>query len=242
MKAVFAETENYQELTATADFEITKKNNPENMPAGGTMKIEAYGSINQLKDVSLPEGWSWKETNMELPAGGIITAEAVYMDTVNYEEYSMSVEISKKAEIIASVTDYEYVIGTDTKAVIKCTGELQLFKGMEIDDMAVNPSYYMLKEGSTIIILQDSFLNNLSVGTHKVVLSYQAGDVETILNVREKEKDESIAESPNHDGDTQKNPETGDVSIRNIYSVIYISRHDFNNAFGREAKKFEAED
>lgn len=234
VKAVFAETENYQELTATADFEITKKNNPENMPAGGTMKIEAYGSINQLKDVSLPEGWSWKETDMELPAGGIITAEAVYMDTVNYEEYFMSVEISKKAEIIALATDYQYVIGTDTKAVIKCTGELELFKGMEIDGMAVNPSYYLLEEGSTIIILQDTFLNTLSVGTHKVTLSYPAGDVETSLEVREKEK----ADSPNHDGNTSdvnmsgintndsnthKNPATGDMSACLTYILLFVS-------------------
>lgn len=232
VKAVFAETENYQELTATADFEITKKNNPENMPENGSMKIEAAGSKNLLKDISLPEGWSWKKADMELPAGGIITVEAVYMDTVNYENYSMSIEISIKAEIISSATDYEYVIGTDTKAVIKCTGELSLFKGMEIDGTPVNPSCYLLEEGSTIIILQDTFLNTLSVGTHKVTLSYPAGDVETTLEIREKQReDESMdvpaADTPNHDintsdSNTQKNPETGDVSITDMYILIFV--------------------
>ena len=196
------------------------------------MKIEAAGSKNLLKDISLPEGWSWKEADMELPAGGIITAEAVYMDTVNYENYSMSVEISIKAEIISLATDYEYVIGEDTKAVIKCTGELSLFKGMEIDGTSVNPSCYLLEEGSTIIILQDTFLNTLSVGIHKVTLSYPAGDVETTLEIREKQKeDESMdvpsADTPNHDintsdSNTQKNPETGDVSITDMYILIFV--------------------
>ncbi len=232
VKAVFAETENYWELTATADFEITKKNNPENMPMDGSMKIEATGSKNLLKDISLPEGWLWKEADMKLPAGGIITAEAVYMDTVNYENYSMSVEISIKAEIISLTTDYEYVIGADTKAVIKCTGELPLFMGIEIDDITVNPSCYLLEEGSTVIILRDTFLNTLSLGTHKVTLSYPAGDVETTLEVREKEKEDeskdlSAADTPNYDSttsdsNTQKNPETGDVSITDMYILLFV--------------------
>ena len=204
VKAIFAETENYQEITAMADFEIFKEKKPENMPAESTVKTEAAGTMEKLKDITLPEGWLWKNEDIELIPGGIITAEAVYEDTLNYEEYELKYEITKAAEIITAATDYEYIIGVDNKAVIKCTGALSVFNYVETDGEIVAPSNYILEEGSTVITFKEDWLNTLSVGSHKIILSYKAGDVETILLVSEKEEETGITSDKDNKEENKK--------------------------------------
>ncbi len=194
VKAVFAETENYLEAEATADFQILKEKNPENMPVGENVKISAAGTMNRVKDILLPAGWSWKETDTELIPGGIVTAEAVYEDRVNYEQYQVQIAISKAAELIISATDKEYIIGKSTRAVITCTGALSEFKGVEVDNLRIDASNYLLEEGSTVLIFQKTYLNTLSIGKHRIRLCYTAGDVESTLTVKKQNDDDEKGE------------------------------------------------
>lgn len=206
VKAVFAETENYLEVAATADFTILKSQRPQNMPIEDNKKVQASQTMNKIGDVPLPEGWSWIEPDDALIPGGILTAKAVYGDTANYEQYQVQMMISKEAEIITSATDQNYVIGKDTKAVIKCTGALSELREVKVDGVRVDSSNYTLEEGSTILTFSKDYLDKLSVGTHTVILSYTAGDVQTALTVKEKQNDNPPTDNPPTDNPPTDNP------------------------------------
>ncbi|MCI8299363.1 MAG: hypothetical protein HFI69_03285 [Lachnospiraceae bacterium] len=193
VKAVFAETEYYLEAEAAADFQILKKENPENMPASNSITISA-GAENQVKDIELPDGWFWKNTDIELIPGGIITAEAVYEDNANYEQYQVQIKLSKMAELIASATDREYIIGKDATAVIQCTGALSELKSVEVDQAKIDDSNYLLEEGSTILLFQKTYLDTLSIGNHIVRLCYTAGNVESVLTVKKQNNEDGGTE------------------------------------------------
>lgn len=211
VKAVFAETENYLEVTATADFTILKAQKPQNMPVDKNTLPQASNNMNKAGDVPLPEGWSWKEPNTALIPGGILTAEAVYGDTSNYEQYQVQMKISKGAEIITSATDNEYVIGTGSKVVIKCTGALSELKDVRMDGVSMESPDYTLEEGSTILSFSQSYLEGLSLGKHTVSLSYTTGDVETILTVKKKNDappTDNPPENPPTDNPPTDNPPT----------------------------------
>lgn len=207
IKAVFAETENYLEVTATADFIILKSQRPENMPIEENTKVQASKTMNKAGDVPLPAGWSWKVPDTMLIPGGILTTEAVYCDSDNYEQYQVQMAISKEAEIITSATDRIYTIGKDNCAVIKCTGALSELKDVKVDGVSVESSNYALKEGSTILTFSKAYLDTLSVGTHTVTLSYTMGNVQTILTVKEKQNDNPPTDNPPDNPPTDNLPD-----------------------------------
>lgn len=176
------------------------------MPIEDNKKVQASQTMNKIGDVPLPEGWSWIEPDDALIPGGILTAKAVYGDTANYEQYQVQMMISKEAEIITSATDQNYVIGKDTKAVIKCTGALSELREVKVDGVRVDSSNYTLEEGSTILTFSKDYLDKLSVGTHTVILSYTAGDVQTALTVKEKQNDNPPTDNPPTDNPPTDNP------------------------------------
>ncbi|MFG6382824.1 MAG: hypothetical protein K1V96_01030 [Lachnospiraceae bacterium] len=213
VKATFGETENYHKVIATADFTILKKEKPDNTPIGKATKIEAAKDIYKIKDISLPEGWAWKNRDENLIIGGIVTATAIYQDTVNYKRYEIQIQISKQAEIIVDGTDFIYTIGKDTNAIIQCTGVLSELKSVAVDGIILSTSNYTLKEGSTILSINGEYLNTLSVKKHKIRLSYTAGDVETILTVtKAKEEEQDNNENKTPDNHTTDNHTTDNHS------------------------------
>ncbi len=187
VQAVFAETENYLQTTATADFVIRKKHHPDNMLIGDETNKNVPKHVHQVKEVSLPEGWLWKDAEAPLIPGGVLTAWAEYVDTMNYEQYQMQIQMSQEAEIVADATDNTYTIGEDDHVVVTCTGALSEWKGVYLDGVNVDAANYVLKEGSTILTFSKAYLDALAVGTHKIVLSYTAGDVETALTIKKKD-------------------------------------------------------
>ncbi len=171
--------------------------------------MDAPKTASQVKEIPLPEGWMWKDGEAQLSAGGVLTAEAVYKDTKNYELWQAQLQIRQEAEIVASATDNTYTIGKDHQAVITCTGALAEFKGVSVDGVKAEASGYTLKEGSTILTFSKDYLDALPVGTHKVVLSYTAGDVETSLTVKKKEGgNENPPVAPPTDDPTENPPVT----------------------------------
>ncbi len=182
-----SQTEFYEKESVWIDISISKIPQPENMPGGEQTEINAGRSADNLVDIVLPEGWSWKEPEKQLIPGGILTAFAVYEDTDNYEQYQIRMEIRKEAEIIKSGTDFIFTIGKDEEAVIKCTGALSELKDVKMDGESVEPANYILQEGSTILTFPQAYLDKFSVGEHTVSLSYTVGEVETTLTVKKEQ-------------------------------------------------------
>ncbi|MCI1768786.1 MAG: chitobiase/beta-hexosaminidase C-terminal domain-containing protein [Mageeibacillus sp.] len=58
-------------------------------------------------------------------------------------------------------------LSTDGTLTITCAGSLDKLTGIYVDDKLVNASNYTLKSRSTILTFNATYLNTLSVGTHK---------------------------------------------------------------------------
>ncbi len=79
--------------TVSKEFTISKADIPTNAPSS-EMTVDV--SKKTLADISLPEGWSWKEPNQELLSGDTIVAVAVHEDKNNYEQTEVEVTIIKE--------------------------------------------------------------------------------------------------------------------------------------------------
>ena len=229
VKAIFEATENYLESSATADFIIEKAEKPDNMPQGEDLYIEVPNDADSLKDITLPEGWTWKDDSVKLIPGGVITAIAVYKDVENYENCEVEIQIAKPAEII-SETDCTYTNGKDKQVVIHSTGAVSELTGVYVDGTKVDMSGYTVAEGddgSTIITFNQTYLDALSIGEHKITLSYTAGDADVTLTVKKENSQSGKTEKPvKTDNDSNKgkkvSPKTGDQSPIDMYILLMV--------------------
>lgn len=103
LKAVYPQSANYNAVSATCDFEITKAAAPAlEMPTEVTVPPEAT-----LGDITLPEGWEWvEETEI---TDGQVTAKAVYKgpDAEYYEQTEITVTFNVKTDNAAPNEDDE---------------------------------------------------------------------------------------------------------------------------------------
>lgn len=109
----------------TAVFEITKAENPAELPDA----VEAvYGQ--KLEDLTLPDGWAWKEPSSYVGNAGEQSHEVVLAETDNYKEKTgnVTVQVARKDLTEAMVTlAYEETVYDGTKkepAVTVTDGEL----------------------------------------------------------------------------------------------------------------------
>ena len=112
LKAVFAAADNYEEVTAYANFAIGKEMPEYTVPTGLTA---TYGDL--LSTVALPEGWSWKDGEQTVGNAGTNEFVAVFTpedtDTYLSPEVLVQVEVAKANVPIftLSQTEFTYVEG-----------------------------------------------------------------------------------------------------------------------------------
>ena len=209
--AFMEENEDYLAASDTVLVHVDKARKPESIPIDDVSNMTVSPDVDRLREIVLREGWSWENPDTGLVPGGCVSAVAVYEENANYERYEMTIPVCRAAKIAEDATDDLYVIGKDVQATIECTGALSEFRGLLVDGAAIAKSDYTVREGSTIITFIQSFLDRLAPGSHRIVLSYTAGDVETILNVREAEREtdteESNKETETGQGETDHNEE-----------------------------------
>ena len=98
-QAVFTpdDTNNYNTVTRTITVTVNKAAKAPNMPE--TTMAPAH-STKKVGDITLPDGWSWKEDDKDtaLADGVAVTATAVYTgaDKGNYETESVSITITRR--------------------------------------------------------------------------------------------------------------------------------------------------
>lgn len=181
---------NYNGDIKTVTINVAQADKPANTPED--ISIAASDAAENLSDVTLPDGWSWKDGTTELIPGGKVEATAVYTgeDAGNYAKTEATVQISKMPEIVIDATDDVYVIGTDTEAVVKCTGALSELKNVEVDGTVVDASNYELESGSTILTFNKEYMDTLTVGEHTVTMNYTVGSADTIILVKKPDTEE----------------------------------------------------
>ena len=79
--------------------------------------------------------------------------------------------------------DSVWVKASGTPVVIRGSGKIEDYTGLEIDGQTVDREEYTVRSGSTIIELRSRFLERLKLGKHKLVIRWKDGFVSTTLTI-----------------------------------------------------------
>lgn len=104
---------------------------------------------------------------------------------------------------------------------IRFNGNFNAFKELKINDKVVDPKYYTVKEGSTIITLSKTYLDTLVGGTYTVTAVYtDSGEASATFNIPSTEILNETKDEIKNETETVKDntPETSD----NIYLYIIL--------------------
>ena len=98
------------------------------------------------------------------------------------------------------------------------------FQKVSVDGKDLDASSYTVEEGSTIVTLQPSYLDTLSVGKHTLAIVSDTGTAETEFTVAAAEG-EAVDSKADNDGDKESLAKTGDSSMLPIavLSVLVIA-------------------
>ncbi len=80
-------------------------------------------------------------------------------------------------------------------------GEFQKFVNVQVDGKVIDSKYYTVKEGSTIVIFSEEYLNMLTVGKHEVIVNFQDGKAKSSIVIAETIVSEDNSTTVN-DGET----------------------------------------
>ena len=139
-----------------------------------------------------------------------IVLEKLSNESIEFTEWSeVEAECSRYLEIINNKLDslkkdkykildgdnQTYTLGSNKDLVIRTNGDLDKLQGIEIDNgNPIDPKYYELESGSTILTLKSSFLEASSEGEHTITFKYDDGEVETKLTIAKAQNDSSNVE------------------------------------------------
>ncbi len=136
IKAMAAQSKNYNSAEAKAPFTIEKADNPDPMPST-EMTVER--KIKTLQAVDLIDGWKWAEPDAKIDKE-TIKAYAIYKDTQNYKNYQVEIMITKQPRKEASLLSVNIEVGPfvydgteKTPQIIAKDGEVSLALGADFD-------------------------------------------------------------------------------------------------------------
>lgn len=111
-----------------------------------------------------------------------------------------------------------YTKGYNTNIVIKASGDLDKLMAVEIDNgNVISSSNYELANGSTILTLLASFLEDSSIGDHTITFKYNDGEVSTKLTIVEasNSNNDNSGEEPANNSDENENTTTEPETTNN---------------------------
>lgn len=195
--------------------------------SGSNVETDPQGIIevnqNANKTVSLNTKFGYRLTSVKV--NGEEKINEVENDTLTLNSITTDENIVVKAEkIIYEVIEgarQTYTITTSKDAPFKINADYSLFQGngkVEIDNKEIGKENYTSKEGSTVIIFNQRFMDTLKVGTHTLTVTFNdGGNAYTTFNVSKVTEQEKIG--PNN---KKGSPNTGD-NILTIILVFFIS-------------------
>ncbi|HIW84592.1 MAG TPA: hypothetical protein H9873_09745 [Candidatus Dorea gallistercoris] len=75
--------------------------------------------------------------------------------------------------------------GSQGGLTVRADVEFEKFTGVMVDDVEVDPQYYTVASGSTIVSLKPEFLGTLSEGAHEMVILFDDGQATTGFQIRQ---------------------------------------------------------
>lgn len=132
--------------------------------------------------------------------GGVQTKAPTYTDEgeMTYTCESCGATKTESIEKL-KLNEYDILEGADTTHVLKVDEshairvncEVEYFLDVMVDGKTVDPKYYTVKSGSTIVTFTKEFLDSLSVGDHEVKFLFTNGTAKATITVVEKQTEET---------------------------------------------------
>ena len=132
--------------------------------------------------------------------GGVQTKAPTYTDEgeMTYTCESCGATKTESIEKL-KLNEYDILEGADTTHVLKVDEahairvncEVEYFLDVMVDGKTVDPKYYTVKSGSTIVTFTKEFLDSLSVGEHEVKFLFTNGTAKATITVVEKQAQET---------------------------------------------------
>lgn len=89
----------------------------------------------------------------------------------------------------------DQTIKNDSDLIVRCSGDIAIFKKLLLDDEEVDKENYELTEGSTIAKLKASYIKTLSEGEHTLTFVYSNGEVKTKFTIESETKNPATGDN-----------------------------------------------
>lgn len=127
-------------------------------------------------------------------------------------------------------TTYNTYQPSDDGLSLRAAGEIEKFVSVEVDGEIVDPKYYTVKEGSTIIIFTKEFMDMLTEGDHVVKFNFTDGfasaNITVVAVVEETETEalteEELEEATEESTELPSEEEKDNGSFGGIWIVVII--------------------
>ena len=189
---------------------------------------ELYENYNKVEKALYQIDWNKSKQEQATVDG--------YADTIN-----KAIEGLVKVNKDYKVTEGETFVKESGKDIsIRIDHEYTENVKVEVDDQEVDKVHYKVTKGSTTITFGDMYLNTLSVGTHRVKVTFEDGIATTTLVIKEQTKDDKKENETPVKDDNKKNDSTSNnqetvkstVKAENKQDVKKVKTGDDENIIG----------
>ncbi|HAX66142.1 MAG TPA: hypothetical protein DCY04_02675 [Eubacterium sp.] len=163
--------------------------------------------------------------------GGVQTKAPTYTDEgeMTYTCESCGATKTESIEKL-KLNEYDILEGADTTHVLKVDEahairvncEVEYFLDVMVDGKKVDPKYYTVKSGSTIITFTKEFLDSLSVGEHEVKFLFTNGTAKATITVVEKQAQQTAAPAKKPAANQKKATRTGDDNPAMLVLILML--------------------
>ena len=116
------------------------------------------------------------------------------LESLTEHERSL-VDAGKLEKVLTALTDYKILEGdgsqwiqeTEGSIAFRVNGAVEKFTGLLADGEPLDAKHYTVKSGSTIVTLEESYLDTLPVGSHSLTFLYLDGQVSGEFEVQAKD-------------------------------------------------------
>ncbi len=185
--------------TAKSKAEVTQ-NNSCTLPELTKYTVSFKNENGTAFKAQTKENVQTKEATGHKWDGGVQTKAPTYTDEgeMTYTCESCGATKTESIEKL-KLNEYDILEGADTTHVLKVDEahairvncEVEYFLDVMVDGKTVDPKYYTVKSGSTIVTFTKEFLDSLSVGDHEVKFLFTNGTARATITVVEKQAQET---------------------------------------------------
>ncbi len=167
--------------------------------------LESIGKVLEATELIAELPWPEDVSPDDMDADSAAAQAKAALESLTEHERSL-VDAGKLEEVLAALTDYKILEGdggkwiqeTEGSIAFRVNGAVEKFTGLLADGEPLDAKHYTVKSGSTIVTLEESYLDTLPVGSHSLTFLYLDGQVSGEFEVQAKDG----PDNPENPGET----------------------------------------